>query len=132
MAPSRITVMKSEIANTSSSRWLTKITALFAALSDFITVINLSTSVAESAAVGSSIKIIFAFIESALAISTTCWSAIDNPRACRFGSKSTPSSLNNLFASLCANFQSIILPFFGWRPINTFSAKVKSKNKDGS
>ena len=72
VAPSRITVMKSEIANTSSNLWLTKITALLAALSDFITVINRSTSEAERAAVGSSIKIIFAFMDNAFAISTTC------------------------------------------------------------
>ena len=73
--------MKSEIANTSSNLWLTKITALLAAFKDFITVINRSTSDAESAAVGSSIKIIFAFIDNAFAISTTCWSAIESPRA---------------------------------------------------
>ena len=64
--------MWSEIAKTSSRRWLTKITALLAARRLRITVMSRSTSDAESAAVGSSIKIIFAFIDSALAISTTC------------------------------------------------------------
>ena len=57
---------------------------------------------------------------------------MERPRACRFGSNSTPNSLNNLAASVWANFQSITAPFLGWRPIKTFSASDRSKNKDGS
>ena len=52
-----------------------------------------STSAADSAAVGSSITITRASRDSALPISTTCWSAMDRPRAIRAGSSGTPSRL---------------------------------------
>ena len=45
-----------------------------------------STSVGVSAAVGSSMTMTRAFVVSALAISTSCWSAIESPRASRSGS----------------------------------------------
>ncbi len=47
-----------------------------------------------SAAVGSSITITRAFVVSAFAISTSCWSAIESPRASRSGSSRTPSCSN--------------------------------------
>ena len=50
-----------------------------------------STSCVVSAAVGSSITITRAFVVSAFAISTSCWSAIESPRASRSGSSRTPS-----------------------------------------
>src|SRR6476619_153724 len=58
-----------------------------------------STSVCVSAAVGSSITITRASAESALAISTICWSAIESPRAMRSGSSLTPSCSNSPAAS---------------------------------
>ncbi len=52
--------------------------------------IRRSTSTPESAAVGSSMMMTFAPTEIDLAISTTCWSAIERPRASRSGSIGTP------------------------------------------
>ena len=52
-------------------------------------------SAADSAAVGSSITITRASRDSALPISTTCWSAMDRPRAIRAGSSGTPSRLKS-------------------------------------
>ena len=52
-----------------------------------------------SAAVGSSITITRAFVVSAFAISTSCWSAIESPRASRSGSSRTPSCSNTAAAS---------------------------------
>ena len=55
-----------------------------------------------SAAVGSSITITRAFVVSAFAISTSCWSAIERPRASRSGSSRTPS-WSNTAARLAAH-----------------------------
>ncbi len=53
-----------------------------------------ATSLPVRAAVGSSMISTRASKESALAISTSCWSAMDRPRAGRSGSRSTPSCWN--------------------------------------
>ena len=75
------------------------------------------TSAADSAAVGSSITITRASSDSALAISTTCWSAMDSPRAIRAGSSGTPSRANIAAASVRIAWRSIRRPDrSGWRP----------------
>ena len=88
--PSRITVTRWQSAKTSSSRCEMKSTAAPCARSVSTTPKRRSTSVCVSAAVGSSMTITRASAESALAISTICWSAIESPRAMRSGSSLTP------------------------------------------
>ena len=58
-----------------------------------------STSGSESAAVGSSMISTFALSDSAFAISTTCWSAIDKPRTSRSARRFTPSVASNASTS---------------------------------
>ena len=75
-------------------------TAVPDALSARTTSNSRSTSAAESAAVGSSITMTRASSEIALPISTTCWSAMDSPRAIRAGSSWTPSRAKIAAASV--------------------------------
>ena len=89
--PSRNTVTRWQRANTSSNRCEMNSTAAPSARSVSATLNNRSTSTGESAAVGSSMISTFASLDSALAISTSCCSAIDRPRASRSGSIRTPS-----------------------------------------
>ena len=92
-----------------------------------------STSVEVSAAVGSSITITRASDESALAISTICWSAIESPRAMRSGSSLTPSSANSRSTSRRIVRRSMRRPLrSGCAPMKTFSATVRSGKSVGS
>ena len=131
--PSRITVARWQIAKTSSSRCEMNSTAAPSARSVLTTSNSRSTSAADSAAVGSSITITRASRDSALPISTTCWSAMDSPRAIRAGSSGTPSRLKIFAASSRISRRSMRRPgFSGWRPMNMFSATVRSGNSVGS
>ena len=92
-----------------------------------------STSAADSAAVGSSITMILASRERALAISMICWSAMERPRQIRPGSSRTPSRSNNSRACSRIRLASMRLPRRnGWRPMKMFSAAVRSGNRVGS
>ena len=82
-------------ASTSSKRWEMNRIAVPLARNAFTTSKSRWTSRAVSAAVGSSMTSTLASSEIAFAISTSCWSAIDNPLAGRSGSSGTPSRSNN-------------------------------------
>jgi hypothetical protein len=84
-------VTRWQSAKTSSIRCEMNSTAAPVAHSVRTTSNSRSTSAAESAAVGSSMTMTCASREIALPISTTCWSAMDSPRAIRAGSSWTPS-----------------------------------------
>ena len=72
----------------------------------------------DSAAVGSSITSTRACCDKALAISTTCWSAIDRPRTGRAGSSRTPRPSNSCWTSACMRAWSMSLKRFrGCRPM---------------
>ncbi len=75
-----------------------------------VTANSRSTSAADSAAVGSSITMTRASRDRALPISTTCWSAIDRPRAGRAGSSGTPSLAKTAAASASIARRSIRRP----------------------
>ena len=91
------------------------------------------TSAADSAAVGSSITMILASSDRALAISMICWSAMDRPRQIRPGSSITPSSLNRARDSSRIFRPSMRRPArSGCRPMKMFSATVRSGNSVGS
>ena len=92
-----------------------------------------STSWAESEAVGSSRIRTRASTERDLAISMSCWSAIDRPRTGAPTSSWTSSSLNSACADRRMAPQSIVprRPAGAW-PMNTFSATVRSGNRRGS
>ena len=131
--PSRITVTRWQISKTSSSRCEMNSTAAPAARSVRTTSNSRATSAADSAAVGSSITMTRASSESALAISTICWSAMDSPRAIRPGSSCTPSRSNR--AAACARMARRSMrraATSGWRPMKMFSATVRSGNRVGS
>ena len=82
VAPSRITVTRSQSAKTSSRRWEMNTTAAPPSRRRAGHVEQpRRPRLADSAAVGSSITITRASSDSALAISTICWSAMDRPRA---------------------------------------------------
>jgi hypothetical protein len=71
--------------------------------------------------------------DSALAISTICWSAIDSPRAGRSGASGTPSRATSPATSRFIRRESIRRPpFSGWRPMKMFSATVRSGKSVGS
>ena len=90
-------------------------------------------STGESAAVGSSMISTRALRVSALAISTSCCSAIERPRAMRSGSMGTPSRLKISSTSRSMARASMRRPLrSGWRPMNTFSATERSGNSVGS
>ena len=132
-APSRMTVTWSQIAKISSRRWEMNMTAAPCSLSVRVTRKRRSTSVPESAAVGSSMISTRALNDSALAISTSCWSAIERPRTGRSGSIATPSCLNSsAVRSLSALRSMRWAAASGWRPMKTFSATVRSGKSVGS
>ena len=107
-----------QMANTSSSRCEMNMTAAPRARSAAMTRNSRSTSTLVSAAVGSSMIRTRAFSESALAISTICWSATDRPRAGRAGSSTTPSCAKISVASRFMAPRSIRRPArTGWRPM---------------
>jgi hypothetical protein len=131
--PSRITVTRWQMAKISSIRCEMNRTAAPAARSARTTSKSRFTSVADSAAVGSSITMIRASSEIALPISTTCWSAMESPRAMRAGSSWTPSVPNIAAASARIARLSMRRPEVrGCRPMNMFSATVRSGNSAGS
>ena len=131
--PSRSTVTRWQMRKTSSSRWEMKTTAAPSARSVSTTVNRRSASTGDSAAVGSSMIRTRASRVSALAISTSCCSAIDRPRAMRSGSIATPRRLK-----ISSTWRSIARASMrrplrsGWRPMNTFSATDRSGNSVGS
>ena len=131
--PSRITVTRWQIAKISSSRCETKSTALPCARSVSTMPKSRATSVFVRAAVGSSITITRAFVVSALTISTSCWSAIERPRASRSGSSLTPSCSNTAAASRRIRRPSMRRNrFSGCAPTKMFSATVRSGKSVGS
>ena len=93
--PSRRTVTRWHSAKTSSSRCEMNRTATPDSRSVAATPNRRSTSTADSAAVGSSITITRASSESAFAISTSCCSAIESPRAIRSGSSRHAEALED-------------------------------------
>ena len=123
--PSRRTVTRWQSANTSSSRCEMNSTAtprLRTAPRPRET--GASTSTADSAAVGSSITITLASSESAFAISTSCCSAIERPRAMRPGSSRNAEPLEDrLGLRGSSRARSIAGPEpSGWRPMKMFSS----------
>ena len=92
-----------------------------------------ATSAADSAAVGSSITTTRASSDKALAISTSCCSAIDRPPAIRPGSSATPRRANSSRAWRCIARWSMRRPrASGWWGMKTFSATDRSGNSVGS
>src|SRR5438067_10846287 len=92
-----------------------------------------STSVVVKAAVGSSMTITRAFAVSAFAISTSCWSAIERPRASRSGSSRTPSCANTAAASRRMRLPSMRRKrLSGCIPTKMFSATLRSGKRIGS
>ena len=90
--PSRRTVARSHSSNTSSSRWQTNRMATPRSRVWRTIAKSRSTSCADSDAVGSSRIRTRASSDSALAISMSCWSAIDRPRTIAPGRTATSSS----------------------------------------
>ena len=131
--PSRITVTRWQIAKISSSRCETNRTALPRARSVSTMRNKRSTSVLASAAVGSSITITRAFAVNAFAISTSCWSAIESPRARRSGSSRTPSCSKTPAASRRIRRASMRRKrLSGCTPTKMFSATLRSGKSVGS
>src|SRR6266508_3970671 len=92
-----------------------------------------STSVVARAAVGSSMTITRALVVSAFAISTSCWSAIDSPRASLSGSRRTPSCSNTPTASRRIRLPSMRRKrLSGCVPTKMFSATLRSGKSVGS
>ena len=85
---------------------------------------SFSTSLEESAEVGSSMTISCDFIDSARAISTICCSATRNSRTIDIGRNWRPSRAVIAFVSAAIFRQSTKTPGPGSRPIKTFSAMV--------
>ena len=95
-------------------------------LSCSVILYNSSHSLFERAAVGSSIMIIFAFVEIAFAISTICCSATVRLPILECGSMSLPNLSKSAFASLCICFQSIVWNFVIFScPMKMFSVTLK-------
>ena len=131
--PSRMIVTRWQQTNTSSSRCEMNNTAAPWLRSVAITSKSRSTSTVVRAAVGSSMTSTCALNDSALAISTICWSATERPRASRPGSSCTPSRVNTVRASRSIARRSMRRPRpVGCRPMKMFSATVRSGNSDGS
>ncbi len=131
--PSRITVTRWQSEKISSSRCETNRIALPRARSVSTMRNSCSTSVVVSAAVGSSITITRAFAVSAFAISTSCWSAIESPRARRSGSILTPSCWKTAAASRRMRRASMRRNrFSGCIPTKMFSATLRSGKSVGS
>lgn len=92
-----------------------------------------ATSLPVRAAVGSSMIRTRASKESALAISTICWSAMDSPRAGRSGSSSTPRRfIRPAVAAWVALWSMRPSARRGWRPMKMFSAIERSGKSVGS
>ena len=131
--PSRMIVTRSHRAVTSSNRCEMNMIAAPSSRSDRTTAKSRSPSTAESAAVGSSMISTRASDESALAISTSCWSAIDRPRAGRPGSSGTPRRRNSRSALAVISLRSICRSrVSGWLPMAMFSATDRSGKSVGS
>ena len=131
--PSRKTVARSHSSKTSSSRWLTNRTATPRSRRRRTIVNRRSTSWADSDAVGSSRIRTRASTDSALAISISCWSAIDRPRTGAPTSSWTSSSSNSASAARRVAPQSMIPSRRdGAWPMKTFSATVRSGKRRGS
>ena len=131
--PSRRIVTVSEIAVTSSRRWLMKTIATPRSRRSRMIEKSRSTSGGESAAVGSSMIRRRASEESALAISSSWRSATPRPLTGRSGPKSAPSSSRIVFAFDCISPQSTVCALVrGCRPANTFSATLRSGKTVGS
>ena len=131
--PSRITVIRWQSANTSSNRWEMNRIAVPACRSVRTTANSRSTSTGDRAAVGSSMTSTLASKESALAISTSCWSAMDRPRAGRSGSRCMPSRANS--STVCRRIAARSMRRSrrrGCRPMKMFSATDRSANRVGS
>ncbi len=128
-----MTVTRWQISKTSSSRCEMNRTAAPPDRSVATTSNSRATSVADRAAVGSSMTITRASSDSALAISTICWSAMDSPRLIRPGSSLTPSRANRAAESACIGAGRCRRPASsGWRPMKMFSATLRSGNRVGS
>src|SRR6476469_1251868 len=131
--PSRSTVTRWQISYISSSRCEMNSSAAPFSTSRATTRNSRCASTVDSAAVGSSITMIRASAVSALPISMICWSAIDSPRVTRPGSMGTPSESKSSAARLFIAARSMRRKDrSGWRPMNTFSATVRSGNCVGS
>src|SRR4051794_8675211 len=131
--PSRSTVTVEQIAKTSSRRCEMKRTAAPRCLSVSTTPNRRWTSVPLRAAVGSSMIRTRASKDSALAISTICWSAIDRPRTGCCGSSLTPRRSSSDLTWSCSALRSMRrAAASGWRPIITFSATLRSGKSVGS
>ena len=131
--PSRMIVTRWQLAKTSSSRCEMNSTAAPCLRSVRMTSNSRSTSTLVSAAVGSSMTSTLALNDSALAISTICWSATDRPRARRAGSSATPSRAKTSGRlAFIAERSMRRPPPSGWRPMKMFSATVRSGNSVGS
>ncbi len=128
-----MTVTRWQQAKASSSRCEMNSTAAPWARRVRITSNSRSTSTVVRAAVGSSMTSTRALNDSALAISTICWSATDRPRATRAGSRATPSRVNSSVAARFIAARSMRRPVpVGWRPMKMFSATLRSGNSVGS
>ncbi len=131
--PSRRTVARPHSSNTSSRRWLTNRTATPRSRVWRTMANSRSTSCAESDAVGSSRMRTRASIESALAISISCWSAIERPRTIAEESMLTLrlSKMRSADRRIARQLTEPNRPVRAW-PMNTFSATVRSGNRRGS
>ena len=85
-----------------------------------------SLSRLERAAVGSSMMRIFAFMDSALAISTNCCWATESEPTGVVGLKSAPTASSSFFASLLARAQLMKGPRLNSWPMKMFSATDRS------
>ena len=118
-APSRSTVMRSAMRNSSSSLWLMKMIAMPRRRSLSTMRKSASTSPLDSAEVGSSITRSLASYTSARAMATSCCLAVDNVLMRAFKSMFTPRSSIALAAVFSTAFQSISL-----FPLSTCSEKA--------
>ena len=132
-APSRRVVTRRQIWKISSSRWEMNRTAAPCSRRVRTTPKSRATSLPVRAAVGSSMIRTRASKESALAISTICWSAMDRPRAGRSGSSSTPRRrMSSAVAAWVARWSIRPRARRGWRPMKMFSAIDRSGKRVGS
>ena len=132
--PSRNTVAVSHRSNTSPRRWLTNRIATPRSRRPRTIVNSRSTSCADSDAVGSSRIRTLASTDSALAISISCWSAIDRPRTERPDVEPDVELLEQRLrrAARAAPVDGAAAARDGAWPMNTFSATLRSGNSRGS
>src|SRR4051812_2279298 len=132
-APSRRVVTRWQIRKISSRRCEMNRTAAPCSRSALTTPKRRATSLPGRAAGGSSMIRTRASKDSALAISTICWSAMDRPRAGRSGSSSTPRRCISARVAACVALWSIRpRARRGWRPMKMFSAIDRSGKSVGS